>query len=237
MTHRAWRRPAALPACRSIVSREARRPAPAWGAAPGMGGASRRPRLHHAHGAPSGRQRRQLSLGRHQLGPLRPCRLATEPATAVPFAAAKARLLRRAAWASTACLARVVIANSERTRSTLIERLALPAEKVHTVYTAPTLSSSGPRGRPSAQGLARPGWDDERPGARWSSSSARWATAARASTRCSPRGGGCAASRTGTRCSRWSAAARSCPCGSGARPTPGSPTASASSASARTCRT
>jgi glycosyltransferase involved in cell wall biosynthesis len=80
-------------------------------------------------------------------------------------AAAYDRAARAAERASLA-RARVVVANSERTRSDLIDRLGLPAERVHTVY----YGVDPERFRPAtpaekAEARARLGWgeDDARP--------------------------------------------------------------------------
>jgi glycosyltransferase involved in cell wall biosynthesis len=79
----------------------------------------------------------------------------------------KATLFHRAALAAErSCLrrARVVIANSERTRADLVERVGVPAERIHTVY----YGSEPGRFRPAseaerAEARRRLGWDDDRP--------------------------------------------------------------------------
>jgi glycosyltransferase involved in cell wall biosynthesis len=60
--------------------------------------------------------------------------------------------------------ARLVIANSGRTRDAVVERLGVPAERVHAVYYG---ADSGrfhpPTGAERAEARARLGWDDDRP--------------------------------------------------------------------------
>lgn len=84
-----------------------------------------------------------------------------------PLRLAKTAYAHRAALAAERASlgnARVIIANSERTRTDLIERLGLPAERVHTVY----LGVDAERFRPPtvgerAEGRERLGWGDDRP--------------------------------------------------------------------------
>jgi len=84
-----------------------------------------------------------------------------------PFHRAKARLLHRADLAAEhASLqqARLVIANSEQTRSLLIERLGLSAGKVHTVYYGIDPERfRPPTAAERVEARARLGWDDDRP--------------------------------------------------------------------------
>jgi glycosyltransferase involved in cell wall biosynthesis len=83
------------------------------------------------------------------------------------FRRTKARLLHHADLAAERASlrqARVVIANSQRTRSALIDRLGLRAENVYTVY----YGNDPERFRPPsaaerAWARARLGWDDQRP--------------------------------------------------------------------------
>jgi glycosyltransferase involved in cell wall biosynthesis len=89
-----------------------------------------------------------------------------EPAVGVLRRAKRAWSHRGALAAERASLrkARVVIANSERTRADLVERLEIPAERVHTVY----LGVDAERFRPPteaerAEARDRMGWHDERP--------------------------------------------------------------------------
>lgn len=80
---------------------------------------------------------------------------------------AKAQLLHRADLAGERAslrLARVVIANSEQTRSALIEQIGLPAEKVHTVYYGIDPEQFRPASAAERAGArAQLGWDDQRP--------------------------------------------------------------------------
>jgi len=59
----------------------------------------------------------------------------------------------------------VVIANSDQTRTALLERLGLPAEKVHTVYYGndPERFRPAQRRRAYRGPRGKLGWDDERP--------------------------------------------------------------------------
>ena len=95
--------------------RTPRRVAPARAAAPRAGRARREARRLARQGGAGGRQRRQLSLGRHQLGPLRPCRLAASQ-TAAHSRRAKARCSHQPTWrpSAAACSRR---ASSSPTRS------------------------------------------------------------------------------------------------------------------------
>ena len=84
-----------------------------------------------------------------------------------PFRRAKARLLHHAdSAAERASLqrARVIIANSEQTRSALIEQIGVRAEKVHTVYYGNDPKQFRPASAAErAEARARLGWDDQRP--------------------------------------------------------------------------
>ena len=80
--------------------------------------------------------------------------------------------------------ARLAIANSERTRRDLIERLGVPAERVRTIYYGMDPERFRPRRSAEAGRGPRASWAG-RPTGRWWRSSGRWATAARGSTRCS----------------------------------------------------
>ena len=79
----------------------------------------------------------------------------------------KGAVARRLALASERAAlrsARVVIANSERTRAALVERLGLPADRIHTVYYGTDPALFRPRdaaGRAAARD--RLGWADGRP--------------------------------------------------------------------------
>jgi glycosyltransferase involved in cell wall biosynthesis len=80
---------------------------------------------------------------------------------------AKAGVLHRydrAAERSIVPRARIVIANSERTRADVIERLGVPPERVRTVYYGTDSERFRPIGAAErAEARARLGWTDERP--------------------------------------------------------------------------
>jgi glycosyltransferase involved in cell wall biosynthesis len=60
--------------------------------------------------------------------------------------------------------ARLVVANSERTRAAVIERLGVPAERVHTVYYGVDSERfQPPASAQRAEARARLGWADDRP--------------------------------------------------------------------------
>ena len=108
--------------------------------------------------------------------------------------------------------ARVVIANSERTRTDLITRLNVPADRVHTVYYGVDADRFRPP-TPAARAEARAGSAGTTIAPR-PCSWARWETLARESIRCWPRGAACPPIPPGTRGWRSSARERRCRAGS-----------------------
>ena len=165
VTHRAWHDLMALPNVR-VASRRATRPcASARDPGPRMGraGAVRRFARHGARVVVNGGNCRWGDINWvHYV------HAAWQPSQdGGPFRRAKARLLHHAdSAAERASLqrARVIIANSEQTRSALIEQIGVRAEKVHTVYYGNDPKQFRPASAAErAEARARLGWDDQRP--------------------------------------------------------------------------
>ena len=117
-------------------------------------------------GGPGAGQWRQLRLARRQLGPLRPLRLAAGPLGGVAQRLKAAVAHRRETRLERARIgrARLVIANSERTRRDLVERLGVDPARIEVVYLGADVERFGPIDEAErAEARRSLGWLDDRP--------------------------------------------------------------------------
>ena len=158
---------------------------------------------------PSDRQRRLLRLGRHQLGSSRAggLRAAGHGGMGTPAKESRAAPVDLAAERRIVPRAKLAITDTERMKHDIVERLGFPAERAHAVYLGidpalfrPPTADERAAARARNRRAAAPIW---RLGARWSLSSARSATLARASTRSLVPGPRSARNRPGMRTWWW----------------------------------